>query len=181
MIPVSQCGERIPYEPESLFSVPSGVTLALLGMFAGALLKGGAMTPARKAACLLVAGLVCLAVDLALVFAVGVPIVKALWTTSFIFAAAAYSFLMLALFYWIVDVKEWRRWTFYFRIIGMNSIAIYVLMMVGVLGLFTNFLFGGLGRWIGEPWSGAVMSVARLAVGWLILYFFYKKDIFLRV
>lgn len=171
---------RIPYDPESLFSVPSGVTLALLGMLAGEILRCG-MSAARKAGCLLAAGLGCLALDLILVFAVGVPIVKALWTTSFIFAAAAYSFLMLALFYWIIDVKGFRRWTLYFRVIGMNSITIYVLMMVGVLGSLSGFLFGGLASWIGAPWKVAVSSAGKLAVGWALLYFFYRKDIFLRV
>ena len=183
MIAVSSCVGKtvVPYEPESLFSVPSGVSLALLGMMAGSILKGSALSPVRKAGALFLCGLGCLAVCLVLVLAVGAPIVKALWTTPFIFAAAAYSFLMLALFYWIVDVKGWWRWTLYFRVIGMNSILIYVLMMVGVLSLLSGFLFSGLASWIGAPWSGFVSAAGKLAVGWALLYFFYRKDIFLRV
>lgn len=169
------------YEPESFFSLAGGTALALIGMCAGAWLQSGAASPARKAGVLGLAALGLLALDLAFVFLLGCPIVKALWTTSFVLSAAAYSTAMLALFYWIVDVRGWRTWTFYFKVIGMNSILVYVMMRLGILGLLGRFASGGLAAQAGSPWGGAISALGTLAAGWLVLYVCYRKNMFLRV
>ena len=169
------------YEPESLFSLAGGVSMALLGMCAGAWLRSGATVAARKAGALALAAGGLLLLDLLFVFALGDPIVKALWTPAFVLSAATYSMAMLALFYWIIDVKGWRRWTFYFRVIGMNSILIYLIGRLGFLGSLGRFFSEGLANWAGEPWSAVIRAVGMLAAGWGVLYVMYRKNAFLRV
>lgn len=169
------------YDPESLFSVPAGVALAMLGMMAGSILRSAERSGESKAFILILLSGVMLLSGLIFVLVLKMPIVKALWTSSFVLFSAAYSFFMLAVFYWIIDVKGWCRWTLNFRVIGMNSILIYVLMMIGVLSTLQAFFFGGLSRWVGYPWSPVVVSAGQLAIGWMLLYFFYRKGIFMKV
>jgi len=169
------------YEPESLFSLSGGVSLALVGMCAGAWLRRTDVAAVRRATGLFLAAVGCLAGGLVFVFLLGDQTVKALWTTSFVLFAAAYSCFMLALFYWIVDVRGCRRWCFFFQVIGMNSIFIYLMMRLGILDTLGRFLSGGLDEWIGAPWTGAVLALGKLVAGWLVLYMFYRKKAFFNV
>lgn len=169
------------YDPESLFSLPSGVALALLGMSAGSILKTQRWSGARKTVLLVTLSGTMLSVGLFFIHVLKMPIVKALWTSSFVLVAAAYSFAMLALFYWIVDVKGWNRWTFYFRVIGMNSITVYMLMAMGVITALYAYCLKGLVGLLGTTWSGFGASLGYQLTCWLVLYFLYKRGLFLKV
>ena len=169
------------YDPESLFSIPPGVALAMLGMSAGSVLVSPRLSGIRKPLVLLCASGGVLAAGLFFIFVLGMPVVKALWTSSFVLVAAAYSFAMLAVFYWIVDVKGWSRWAFYFKVIGMNSIAIYMLMQIGVIAKLKGFFLGGLVSKIVEPWASFADALAVQAVCWVVLYAFYRRKVFFKV
>lgn len=169
------------YDPESLFSVPAGAALALLGMCAGSILSSSRLSGGRKVATLFGLSAVTLALGLVFVFVLKMPIVKALWTSSFVLVAAAYSFALLAIVYWIVDVRGWTRWTFYFRIIGMNSITVYMLMNMGVIGALNRYCFAGLVGKVPAPWNGVAGPLAVQLTCWLVLYAFYRKNVFLKV
>lgn len=169
------------YDPESLFAVAGGVATAMTGMLAGSLLKGSFLTPAKKALTLALAGAGFLALDALFVFAMGDKIIKSLWTPSFVLSAAAYSILMLSLFYYVIDVLGWRRWTLYFSVIGMNSITVYMAMNIIGFSRARSFLFAGLRDFIGGPWGEVVYRCGMLVVVWAFLYFLYRKKIFLKV
>ena len=169
------------YEPESFFSVTNGAMLAFLGMCAGALLKANEIAAARKVLILAVGGVAGLALVGLFTLVLGDQIVKALWTTSFVLSAAAYSSLMLALFYWLVDVKCWRKWTFFFRVIGMNSITIYVLMWIVDFGRISRYFLSGVAALGDAHWSALVFALGRVAAEWLVLLYLYRKQTFLRV
>ena len=62
----------------------------------------------------------------ALIIAPVYPIIKNMWTASFNLLTAGISFVLIALFYFIIDVKMWRNWTLFFRVIELNSIVIYM-------------------------------------------------------
>lgn len=168
------------YDPESVFSVPAATALALAGVMSGDLLRSQSLPGAQKAAVLFGAALAALAAALFFVYVLGMPVVKRLWTSSFVLATAAYSLAMLAAFYWIVDVKGWRKWTFPLRVVGMNSIAIYMLGMTGVVGALRKYCFSGLCEWSGA-WSMLAWGATTFLVGWLILYFLYRKNAFIKV
>ena len=75
------------------------------------------------------------------------PINKKLWTPAFVFAAGAYSLGMFALFYYIIDVCQWRRWTYFFKVIGVNSITIYMVQrIVRAYENYENAKNGGKGK-----------------------------------
>ena len=169
------------YDPESLFSVPSGVALALLGMLAGTVLRNERWTASRRALVLAALAGLTLALGLGFVFVLGTPVVKSLWTSSFVLVAAAYSYAMLAVFYWVIDVKGWSRWSFYFMVIGMNSITIYMLMNVGVIGSLRRCFFNGLLDACGKDWLQFLAGLTQQLTCWLVLYFLYRKKIFLKV
>jgi predicted acyltransferase len=87
----------------------------------------------------------------------------------------------LAIFYYIIDVLGYKKWAFFFRVIGMNSILIYVSGLVIEWEHATNGLFKWLGQLIGNPFNVVVMAICYVFLKWLFLYFMYQKKIFLRV
>lgn len=174
-IPKSGC------EPESLFELPVGVALALFGMFAGSFLRrGGGKIAGRDCAVLAGAGAAFGVAALLSVALLGDPIVKKLWTTSFILAAAAYSLFMLALFAFVVDVLGWRKWTVVFDPVGKNSILAYMTMMTGVMTALQQWLFAGLCDWAGK-WGAALSGFTCYLVVWTLLRFLGKKGVYLKV
>lgn len=173
--------EKNSYDPESLFSVPSGVAIAFIGMLMGSVLKNDSIAKGRKAALIALSALVIAALGCIFHLVLGDVVVKKLWTSSFVLYTSAYSTAMLALFYWVIDVKGLRFGTTPFMTIGMNSIAIYLFMMLGVQRLLAKFFFTGLSNWIGEPYVWAVSSAGTLIVGWAFAHFLYRKKIFFKV
>lgn len=169
------------YDPESLFTVPSGIALALLGMSAGAVLRSPRLAGGRKVVLLGVESAGLFLAGLVFVHVLKMPIIKALWTSSFVLITASYSLAMLALVYWIVDVRGFRRWTFYFRVIGMNSIAIYMLVNTNLITAFEDYLFGGLVAKSPVTWNAFAAAIAFQATCWLVLLFLYRKKLFLKV
>jgi predicted acyltransferase len=149
-----------------------------MGAFAGNILRNKSFTPNKKAAGLAIAGVSLIIAALLLSFAY--PIIKKIWTVPFNLLTAGISSLLLSLFYYIVDVKGYRKWTLFFRVIGLNSITIYVGSKIIDFTHTSEFLFG----WIANPMGDAgivVIILGVLSVKWVFLYYLYKKGIFLRV
>ena len=166
------------FDPEGTASLLPAIAMPMLGMFAGELLAS-AQPGAKKAAFLFAAAAV--SVSAGLLLSLSQPIVKALWSSSFVLVAAGYSAAMLALFYWLIDVKGWRRWTFFFVVIGMNSITIYMAQRIVGFRPISGFLFGGMVSLLPEAWRAVGSSLAYIAVCWLFLLFLYRKKVFLKV
>ena len=104
--------------------VPSLATM-IFGLIAGGLLRGAA-SRRDKLRALVVYGAAGIALGAVLHFAGICPLVKRIWTPSWAIFSAGWAALFLALFYWMVDVRGWRRWSFPFLVVGVNSIAMYV-------------------------------------------------------
>ena len=168
------------YDPEGFAGLLPAVVTAMLGMFAGEIVRrGGSAATPRKALGLFSCGVASLALGLALSFVF--PINKALWSPSFTLVAGGVSFLLFALFYWVVDVLGFRRWTFFFTVIGMNSITIYMAQRVIGFHVARDFLFGGLASLFPDAWSPVVLQIGYIAVCWLFLYFLHRKGVYLKV
>jgi predicted acyltransferase len=168
------------HDPEGLFSTLPAICNALLGIFAGMYLRTSGLTGNKKALHLLAvgAGFVVLACLWNFVF----PINKNLWTSSFVCVTGGLSLMLLAIFYWIIDVKNSKGWTFFFTVIGMNSILIYMAGEFIDFEYAAKFFFSGLLKLFSSEAVQAVGGVlAFLAVKWAFLYFMYKKKTFLRV
>lgn len=109
------------------------------------------------------------------------PIIKKIRTSSFVVFAGGWSLILLSIFYLIIDVWKLRKWSFFFILIGSNSIFIYVYQS-GVLDLrrMSNFFFKELATYHSYPAVLALIaSCVYLLVNWLFLYFMYKQKIFL--
>lgn len=133
----------------------------------------------RKTLQLLLAGVILLA--LAQVWNLVFPINKNLWSSSFVLHVGGLSFMLLAIFYYIIDVQGYKRWAFFFSIIGMNSILIYMSDSFINWKYTTTAIFQWLGQLVGDPFNLVVMAICYVMVKWTFLYFLYKKNVFLRV
>ena len=158
--------------------IGNAVTI-LFGCWTGALLRAN-RTHAYK--------LKVLAASAAVGFAAGLalrpfnPMVKRLWTDSFTFFSAGWVILMLMAFYWVIEVRQLKRWCFPFLVLGMNSIFIYSLGQIGIKGWlnrglqnFTNNfkIFGDFGA---IPQQLLVLSLL-----WFLCYWLYRKNIFFKI
>ena len=170
---------RAIHDPEGILSTLPAIATGLLGIFAGTVLRRKDLGDGAKLQRLVLAGIGCVA--LGWLWNVVLPVNKNLWTSSFVLVAGGWSMLALSLFYWIIDVKNWRRWAFFFVVIGMNSILIYLADNVIDFEHTTDYLFGGLLRFFSEPVRAVGAVLAFLAVKWAFLYFLYTKKVFLRV
>jgi len=163
---------------EGLLSTLPAISTCLLGVLAGHWLRSSKYTPNRKVLGLAGAGVASLLV--AWVWSFNFPIIKNIWSSSFVLCAGGWSLLLLALFYWIIDVKGYQRWSFFFKVIGMNAITIYLADRFFDFGIITKIFLHGLLPVFG-PIEPLVWSCSVIFTAWLFLYFLYREKIFLRV
>jgi predicted acyltransferase len=163
---------------QTLNFVPALITM-ILGLMAGENLRS-VKTDGEKLKWLLKAGGICLVLAL-LTGTTICPVIKKLWTPSWAFYSGAVVLWAFALFYWFIDIKGHKAWTFPLVVVGMNSIAIYVAYQ----------LTAGWIRSVGKTWLGSGLfegtygalasSLVVLAVLWIFCYWLYRRKIFLRI
>ena len=164
--------------------VLSSMTFAatvLLGMFSGRLLQTQKSNRV-KLFWLLVIGLVCLGLGWAwsLDSPVQFPIIKHIWSSSMVLWAGGWSYLLLAAFFLVVDMWEFKRLVFPFIVIGANAIAVYMAHMLFDFRHVGDIFVGGLVPHLGD-YAEAVRYFAAFATMWLVLLFLYRKKTFIRV
>ena len=166
------------YDPEGVLCVISAISVTLMGTLAGSILRNKNIFPNKKAIILSLSGVILITIALAL--SPWYPIIKKIWTVPFDLLTAGISLVLLSLFYFIIDVKGWKKGTLFFTVFGLNSITIY--MGTRVLDFYhtSGFLFGWLAKLTGE-FSQVVIISGVIFLEWLFLYFLYKKKIFLKV
>jgi predicted acyltransferase len=198
------------WDPEGLPSTLPAIATGLLGLLAGLLLKNAAVSPAKKVMWLLGGGLLCLILgygwggQLAAVVAkysgyqlpmaedwgYPFPVVKKIWTSSFVLVAGGYSYLLMGIFYLVIDVWKWRWWTAPFVWIGTNAITLYLAWnILDFRGLAARLAGGNLQAKIqssfaapqGEQAAQLVLCGVALALVLLLARFLYRRGIFLRV
>lgn len=168
------------HDPEGLIATIPAISTALLGIYIGNLLKNTTVEQNKNTALrmVIIGTILIVAAQLwNLIF----PINKNLWTSSFVLQCGGISTLLMAAFYYIIDIKGYQKWAFFFKVIGMNSILIY--MSGGFINwkYTTNAFFQWLIQLVGEPYGGLVFVFCLLAVKWVCLYILYKQKLFLRV
>ena len=167
------------HDPEGLFSTIPAIGTGLLGIFTGVFIKTSTLPGEQKCLRMAIAGVIFIV--LAQVWNLNFPINKNLWTSSFVLQVGGISLLLLSLFYYVIDVKGYKRWSFFFRVIGMNSILIYMSGHFIDWEYTNNSFFSWLGTLIGNPYNAVILAATYVFIKWLFLYFMYKKKVFLRV
>lgn len=171
------------HDPEGLLSTLPAVATTLLGVFAGMLLKDPAVEPMRKVRLLVGWGVAGIA--LGLLWHLQFPIIKKLWTSSYVLFTAGISAVLTAFFYQLIDIRRKRRWCQPFVWIGMNAITIYLLVhfvkLHAIAGCFTG---GEVHKTLESAWHGlGDLATALLALAfavWICRFLFVRK-IFLKV
>lgn len=169
---------------EGIISTFPAVCTVLMGAMAGHWLRSPQDASRRdrpgsnKAAGLAVAGLAC--VIAGYVWSFAFPIIKIIWTSSYTLFSGGLCLMLLALFYWIIDVKGYRRWTFFFVVIGVNPITIYFLQRFVDFGGMAEFFLSGVAANVGL-FTPLIIPIGALAIKWLFLWFLYRHKIFFKV
>ncbi len=163
--------------------IPTIATM-ILGLMSGTWLKQAVREGANPVKRLAIAGVACLAFSLVLHYGGICPIVKRLWTPAWVFFSGGCSFLILAALYQIIDVKQWRRWSFPFVVLGVNSLAIYV--MRHTLDVwFSETLQKHFGTQVfqvfGAELQPVMIGAITFLIFWLVLLWMYRRKIFIRL
>lgn len=171
------------YDPEGILSMIPAIASALLGILAGTLLRESAMKPVLKALALM--GLGAALVAAGYQWDATFPIVKKIWTSSFVLVAGGFSMMLLGLFYLIIEVIGLRFWAWPFVWIGTNAITLYLLSnLMGYGRIAARFVGGDVSNWLNDNvatgMGGLVQAIVSLGIVFLIARFFYKNKIFLR-
>ena len=166
-----------PGDSLGAISTLTAVCSLLLGVFAGYWLKSG-RSGKTKTLGLVAGGIFCLGVGY--VWGLVFPIIKHIWTSSYVVWAGGWCLLLLALFYWLIDVKGWGRWAFFFVVIGTNAILVYFGQEVIDFDAIAKFFLGGVEQH-SAAFAPLILPVGALAVKWLGLVFLYRRKIFFKV
>ncbi len=152
------------------------ISTTIIGLLFGEVLLS-ARSHGQKMRVFAVTGLACLTAGFAL--SPVVPIIMKLWTVSYGLVSAGLACLLFLLFYWLVDVRQYRKWAFFLAVIGTNAVAAYLgptlVQTRRIAGIFTQPLAREIGVF-GPAFSSGVV----LLINWLILHWMYRRKIFLR-
>jgi predicted acyltransferase len=172
------------YINEGLLSTLPAVALSLFGALAALLFKNAGIAPKRKVLWLLAGGVACIA--LGLMWSAQFPLIKRIWTSSFVLITGGASACLLALFYGVVDVLGWHGWCRPFVWIGCNPLTLYLLNpIVGFQSLAARLVGGDVSRFfdacVAPGFGGLVVAVTGMALVVLMARFLHQRGIFLRV
>jgi predicted acyltransferase len=172
------------YDPEGYLSTLPAIVTCLLGVFASLLLLDPSRNDPQKVICLLAGGLVLAALGWA--WGAQFPVIKKIWTSSYVLVAGGYSAVILAVFYLVVDMFKWQKWCQPFVWMGMNSITIYVVdnILGGFDKLAARFVGGDINAWFEQRLVGSgdlLGALVEMALSFWFVYFLYRRKIFLRL
>lgn len=174
------------YDPEGLLSTIPAVATCLLGVFAGLLLRNSSVRAPRKVAWLIATGVA--AAALGWLWGLQFPVVKKIWTSSYVLVAGGYSAILLGVFYLIVDVWKLRAWCQPFVWIGMNSITIYLTKNIigGTFSAVSARLVGGdvktfFNTHVAQGFGELMIAIVGLLLAFWFVRFLYQRKIFLRL
>jgi predicted acyltransferase len=163
------------HDPEGLLSTLPAIATCLLGVFAGLLLKNSDVPCQDKAKRLTLIGVV--AILLGLLWGIQFPVIKKIWTSSYVLVSGGLSCILLAIFYQVIEIWGFRKWAAPFVWIGMNSIAIYIVSSCLSFALpFVFDHFNGAFRVFGNLISSLIFVGLILTIAYIL----HQRKIFLR-
>lgn len=159
------------HDPEGILSTIPAIANCLLGVLAGLFLRHSNLSDSRKSVLLLGSGAVLIA--LGLLWSIPFPVIKKLWTSSFVLLACGWSAILLGVFHWIIEARNCRRWATPFVWIGLNPIAIYLAANVASFNLLAARFTG--------PAPGVLHALVATGFGVLLAWWLDRNRIYIRV
>lgn len=166
------------YDPQGILLMFSAATITIMGSVCGALLISKKYNANKKTLIMAAAGI--LLIGLSLIWNMWYPINKEIWSSSFNVLTIGLSLVFLSAFYFIIDVKGLSKWAFPFVVIGLNSITIYMGYHIIDFYKTSAYLLHGVMNLVGD-YARVVQIIGVLALEIAVLYFLFKRKIFLRV
>lgn len=167
------------YDENAIATSLPAFCLTILGAWAGDILRNEKNSSFYKTKLLALIGVTLIAIGL--IWNLHFPISKKLWSSSFIAVTGGASFIAMAIFYWLIDVKQFTKWAFFFKVIGMNSLVIYFAYHFINFNYTSHKLFSGFYGFISEGWIKVFDAFGAMLLVWLFLYFLYQKKWFLKI
>jgi len=171
-------------DPEGLLSTLPAIGTSLIGVFAGLLLKDERLAPPQKSLRLIGAGI--LMIGAGYLWALQFPIVKAIWTSSFVLVAGGWSAILLGVLHQVIDAWGYKRWATMFVWIGANAILLYFINgLVGFEPVARRLVGGDFARLLDSAVTPGTGRFATHLMGVILVAalagYFYRRKIFLRV
>ncbi len=171
-------------DPEGLLSTLPAIGTCLLGALAGLLLKDERLTPTQRSLCLIGGGIIMVAAGH--LWGLQFPIVKAIWTSSFVLVAGGYSAVLLGILHQVIDVWGWKAWATIFVWVGANALLLYFINGIAGFEPFALRLVGGdVSAWFDRlvtPGTGLFIAhLVGLVLAVVLARFLYRRKVFLRV
>ena len=167
------------HDPEGLLSTLPAIATCLLGVFSGLLLSNVRIPDRKKVLCLIVSGVA--GVILGFLWGLQFPVIKKIWTSSYVLVAGGYSCIFMAVFYLVIDVWGVRRWTTPFVWIGMNPITIYLATNIVDFRVLAERIAGGPVKAFFGSYGELLITSLILGMSFLLVRFLYQRKIFLRL
>jgi len=171
------------HDPEGILSTLPAIASCLLGVLAGRCLRDPARSGRAKVALLALAG--CALMAAGFLWGLQFPIIKKIWTSSFVLVAGGWSMLLLSLFYLVADVWKLRSWLAPFAWLGSNALTIYLVSnIVDFNRLSERFAGGSVASFLNGLWpglGGLVLAVASVVLCMLLCGFLHRRRIYLRL
>jgi predicted acyltransferase len=171
------------HDPEGILSTLPAIGTCLLGVFTGLLVRDEKRSEKQKAALLAGAGIA--AIILGELWGLQFPVIKKIWTSSYVLVAGGWSLLLFAACYSIIEVWKLRAWATPFVWIGTNAITIYLITDIADFGNLSTRLIGGpIEEWLNGLWrglGGLVVATMYVLLCLLVCRFLYRRKIFLRL
>jgi predicted acyltransferase len=169
------------FDALGILSILSATGVTLMGYFAGRILLQKDYNERKKLSILSILGIGL--IFLALCLSPFYPIIKKCWTSTYNLFSGGISFILIALFYLVIDVWGYKKWTLFFRVIGMNSIFAYIVVAGNLVNVYSTSisLFGWIASPLSENGGQIVLTIGNILLAWLLLYFMFCKNIFIKV
>lgn len=168
------------FDPEGIVCMISASFLTLQGYLAGTILRNEALSPKVKIVRLIMGAGIPLIISALLLGHVMIPIIKPMWTSSFNLLACGCSFVLFGLFYWLVDVLNWKKLSTPFEVIGFNALAIYVGQHFINFSSINDQLFGGIAG-LFPAFSGLILAGTVILLKWYILFRMKNANICIKI
>jgi len=184
-------GFGVPFDPEGLMSSIPAVATVIIGFLIGSYidrtkLEGPALST------LVVVGAI--GVGLGVVWGQSFPIIKGLWTSSYVVYTAGLATILLAFFLWLIDIKGYKKWAQPLVVFGMNPLFIFALsgIIIRVMGMIKlgsgpgtislrSVIYNELAAVFGEMNGSLGFALLYVGLHWLIAWWMFRKNIFIKV